>query len=100
MTRQRNKFTREQKLEAVRQIEDGEKTLSEVSRDFGVATSSVSAWRTQWRKQGADAFPGHGNHGSRDKDKEIAQLRRELVSVKEDNEILKKAAACFAKELP
>lgn len=58
MTRQRKKYTEEQKLEAVRQIEDGEKTLSEVSRDFGVSTASVSGWRTQWRKKGADAFPG------------------------------------------
>ncbi len=39
MNRQRRKFTREQKLEAVRKIEDGEKTLSDVSRDFDLRLS-------------------------------------------------------------
>ena len=61
MTRQRKKSTREQKIEAVRQIYGGEKTSSEASREFGIATSSVSAWRTHWRKQGTDAFPSKRN---------------------------------------
>ena len=41
MTRQRKKFTREQKFEAVRQIEHGEKTLSEVGRELGEDLKSV-----------------------------------------------------------
>jgi transposase-like protein len=45
MTRQRKKFDREQKFEAIRQIEHGEKTLSEVGRELGVAASTVSAWQ-------------------------------------------------------
>ena len=97
MTRQRKKFDREQKIEAIRQIEHGEKTLSEVGRELGVAASTVSAWRKEWQEHGKEAFPGKGRIKS--KDQELARLRRENASLKEDNEILKKAAAYFAKDL-
>jgi transposase len=97
MTRQRKKFTREQKFAAVRQIEHGEKTLSEVGRELGVAASTVSVWRKEWHDHGEDAFPGKGRGKS--KDDELMRLQRENASLKEDNEILKKAAAYFAKEL-
>ena len=97
MTRQRKKFGRKQKLEAVRQIEHGEKTLSEVGRELGVAASTVSAWRKEWQELGDKAFPGKGQSDS--KDEELARLRREIASLKEDNEILKKAAAYFAKDV-
>ena len=97
MTRQRKKFSRKQKLEAVRQIEHGEKTLSEVGRELGVAASTVSAWRKEWQELGDKAFPGKGQSDS--KDEELARLRREIASLKEDNEILKKAAAYFAKDV-
>lgn len=97
MTRQRKKFTREQKFEAVRQIEHGEKTLSEVGRALGVAASTVSVWRKEWNEHGEEAFPGKGRVMA--KDEELVRLRRENASLKEDNEILKKAAAYFAKEI-
>ncbi|MCJ7558978.1 MAG: transposase [Gammaproteobacteria bacterium] len=97
MTRQRKKFTKKQKLEAVRRIENGEKTLSEVGREMGVAASTVSVWRKEWQELGVGAFPGQGRGDS--KDQELARLRREVASLKEDNEILKKAAAYFAKDV-
>jgi transposase len=48
-------------------------------------------------KQGAEAFPGMGRR-SAGKD-EVTRLRKELERVKEERDILKKAAAYFAKEL-
>ncbi len=42
MTRQRKKFTRQQKQDAVRQIENGEKTLSEVGREMGCLAQGVA----------------------------------------------------------
>ncbi len=88
MTRQRKKFMRREKLEVVRQIEHGEKKLSEVGRELGVASSTVSAWRQEWQELGSKAFPGKGQGNS--KDEELARLRRENASLKEDNEIPKK----------
>ncbi len=79
----------------MRRIDDGEKTLSEVGRELGVASSTVSAWRKEFNELGDEAFPGKG----RSKDPELTRLRRENASLKEDNEILKKAAAYFAKDV-
>ena len=60
MTRQRKKFDQEQKFEAIRQIEHGEKTLSEVGRELGVAASTVSAWRKEWQERGKEALSNPG----------------------------------------
>jgi transposase len=46
-------------------------------------------------KRGAQAFPGSGKRAT----DELARLRKELEQVKEERDILKKAAAYFAKEL-
>jgi len=54
-------------------------------------------WKEELVKQGAEAFPGMGRR-SAGKD-EVTRLRKELERVKEERDILKKAAAYFAKEL-
>jgi len=46
--------------------------------------------------QGDEAFPGTGHLGNRDE--EVRRLRRELVRVSQERDILKKAAAFFANE--
>lgn len=48
-----------------------------------------------FKEHGMDAFPGKGN--LKPEDEEIRQLRRQLADLKEENEILKKATAYFAK---
>jgi transposase len=56
----------------------------------------------KWRRQVTaaaqprDAFPGHGQLTSQDE--EVRRLRREVAVLREEREILKKAAAFFAKE--
>jgi transposase len=50
------------------------------------------------RCQGQFSFPGSGRKA--DQDSEIVRLKRELARVMEERDILKKAAAYFAKELP
>ena len=57
-------------------------------------------WKDAIDQKGNDVFPGKGKHsGVKTQVEEIAQLKRELVQSKEETEILKKAAAFFAKEL-
>ena len=46
---------------------------------------------------GTSAFPGSGNLKA--EDEEMRKLRKQLADLKEENEILKKAAAYFAKNL-
>jgi transposase len=93
----RKKFTSEFKREAVRLMESSEKPSSEVARELGVRRNQLYKWKEQLDKRGARAFPGKG--GGRTQGDEVAQLRRELERVKEERDILKKAAAYFAKEL-
>ncbi len=88
MARQRNKYPREFKLELLRQIEDGEKTASELCRELGLSLQQVSAWRRQLAVKGDEAFPGQGQ--KRGAAADLAELRKENERLREENEILKK----------
>ena len=92
----RMRFTQEFKLEAVRLLEAGSRPAAEIARELGVPRNRLYKWQEQIRKNGAGAFPGSGRGGSND---ELGRLKRELERVKEERDILKKAAAYFAKEL-
>jgi len=91
----RQKFTAEFKREAVRQVRDG-KSVSVVARELGVPRNRLYKWAADVERLGGSAFGGSG----RRPDDEVARLRREVERLKEENEILKKAAAYFAKGLP
>jgi len=93
----RKQFTSEFKREAVRLMESSEKPSSEVARELGVRRNQPYKWKEQLDKRGVGAFPGKGRGGTQGD--EVARLRRELERVKEERDILKKAAAYFAKEL-
>ncbi len=90
------RFTQEFKLEAVRLLEAGSRPAAELARELGVPRNRLYKWQEQVRKKGVGAFPGRGRGENND---ELGRLRRELERVKEEREILKKAAAYFAKEL-
>ena len=92
----RRRFTQEFKLEAVRLLEGGARPAAEIARDLGVPRNRLYKWQEQVKKKGAAAFPGEGRGRNND---EVVQLRQELERVKEERDILKKAAAYFAKEL-
>ncbi len=91
MARQRNKYPREFKLELLRQIEDGEKTASELCRELGLSLQQVSAWRRQLAVKGDEAFPGQGQ--KRGAAADLAELRKENERLREENEILKKGSS-------
>ncbi len=90
------RFTHEFKLEAVRLLEAGGRPAAEIARELGVPRNRLYKWQEQVRNKGVGAFPGSGRGENND---ELAQLRRELERVTEERDILKKAAAYFAKEL-
>ena len=86
---ERRKFTQEFKLEAVRLIKERGVLLAQASQDLGVHQSQL---RTQWVKAQADdpqhAFPGQGQ--MKPEQLEIAQLKREVIRLKAERDILKK----------
>lgn len=95
--RPRGRYPREFKIEVVRRIARGEKTLSEVCRELDLSPQYVSRWMKQLSDKGVDAFPGRSK-GSKSSS-ELDALRREVERLKEENDILKKAAAYFARSV-
>ena len=93
----RKKFTKEFKLEAIRLMEESGKPAAEVARELGIRRNQLYKWQEKLSIHGEEAFPGHGRRPA--KEDEVARLKRELVRVKEERDILKKAAQYFAREL-
>jgi transposase-like protein len=93
----RKTFTRQFKLEALRLLDSGEKKPVDLARELGIPRNRLYKWREQLLAKGSDsAFPGEGR--KRGPDAELAALKREIARLKEENEILKKAATYFAKQ--
>ena len=70
---------------------------ADLARELGVRRNQLYKWKEQMDKRGATAFPGKGRRAT--PGDEVSRLKRELEQVKEERDILKKAAAYFAKEL-
>ena len=97
----RRTFTPEFKQEVVRQMELGENSPSDIARELGIPRNKLYRWKDEMATKGDAAFPyKRGPRAGKDKlAAENAQLRKELEKAKEENEILKKAAAFFARDL-
>jgi transposase len=92
--RTRRSFTDEYKPGAVRLVLDEGKTVAAVARDLGLTESSLRNWVEQGR---ADRTKGKTGLTTAERE-ELVRLRKELRVVQEEREILKKAAAFFAKQ--
>jgi len=85
----RRRFTEEFKAEAVKQVSERGYSVADVSERLGVSTKSLYLWLRQAKgsdKQNDESLV------------EIARLKAELKRVEEERDILKKAAAYFARE--
>jgi len=92
--RARRQFTDEFKAGAVRLVLDEDKTIAEVARDLDLTASALSGWVRQAR---ADRDGGKSGLTTEEK-AELARLRKENRQLRVERDILKKAAAFFAKE--
>jgi transposase len=92
----RRKHTREFKVEAVRLITERGVSYAQASRDLGVHANSLRTWVKELGADPENAFPGQGQQ--KPEQAEIAVLKREVAKLKAERDILKKAAAYFAKE--
>lgn len=91
------KYSKEFKIEAVRLAEESDKPVTQIARELGIRQNQIYKWKQQLETKGKAAFPGTGQVG--DADGELVKLRRELAIAKEEIEILKKAAAYFARDV-
>jgi len=92
--RTRRSFTEEFKAGAVRLVLEEGKTVGAAARDLDLTESSLRNWVEHAR---ADRTKGKTGLTTAERE-ELARLRKELRIVQEEREILKKAAAFFAKQ--
>jgi transposase len=88
-------FGREFKLEAKLVRERGV-SVAQACRDLELAESVLRRWLRETQAEPQQAFPGHGQ--MRPEQQEIERLRREVAKLKAERDILKKAAAYFARD--
>ena len=93
----RRHFTREFKVEAVELLLGSGKKGVEVARNLGIRPELLYRWKSEYMSNQEHSFPGTG-HLADPEEEQIRKLERELASVKEDREILKKALAIFSKK--
>ncbi len=94
----RTTYSKEFKLEALRQLELGERPGTEIARDLGIRRNLLYKWQEQLSEHGEGAFQGSGRKPATQLD-ELAKVKKELAEVKMERDILKKAAAYFARDL-
>ena len=91
----RRKFTREFKISAVKLVSEQGYSIPEAGRSLGIDPSNIRSWLEKFGSEVATAPGGEGS--LRD---EVQRLRKENARLLTEREILKKAAAFFAREQP
>jgi len=92
-------YTKEFKLEAIRLMEESGRPPAEIAMQLGIRRNQLYKWKEQFAKKGKDAFPNKRGRPSKEDQSELATLKQENLQLKEENAILKKAAAYFARDL-
>ena len=92
--RKRRKFDADFKREAVALTKVGDRSVSEVSRDLDLTETALREWVKRADEEAAPA-PGALSAVERE---ELLRLRKQVKRLEMEREILKKAAAFFAKE--
>ena len=95
--KERKVYTTEFKEGAVRLVTEQGRKKSDVAKSLGVSEVSLSRWIKAFAEEGKDAFRGNGQRSH--EEREIFELKRKIKELEEEREILKKAAAYFAKNL-
>lgn len=89
------RFDKEYKIEVVKQVKEFGRSVPDIARELGIHVNTIYKWLKEYDAIGSNAFPGSGN--LRPEDEEVRRLKKELADLREENQILKKAAAFFAK---
>ena len=96
MAKARRTYTREFKVEAVQLVTQKGYSVAEAARSLGVHQTLLRSWKQALQAQGEQAFPGQGTPPA--VEEELRRLRAQNKRLQAERDILKKAAAFFAKE--
>jgi transposase len=92
----RKQYTREFKKEAIELVTKQDYTVTQAAKSLGINGNMLGRWRREYLAKEKQAFPGTGHQPS--EVEELNRLREENRRLKLEKEILKKAAAYFARE--
>ena len=93
--RKRRQFTAKFKADAVRLYESGGRTIAQVGKDLDLTETALRSWV---KRAAADAGKGPPDALTTAERDELGELRKRVKRLEMEREILKKAAAFFAKE--
>jgi transposase-like protein len=93
--RKRRQFTAEFKADAVKLVRAGGRSIGQVAKDLDLTETALREWVRRSEIEDGDGPPGALTQAERE---ELVKLRRENKRLQMEREILKKAAAFFAKE--
>lgn len=85
------------KLEALHLLKSSDRPAAEIARQLGLRRNQLYKWKEHMAKKGKLPTVKRGRPKKADQS-ETATLRQEVKRLREENEILKKAAAYFARE--
>jgi len=91
----RRRYDREFKEGAVRLVTEGGQTLSGTARDLGITENMLGRWKKEYQEDQEHAFPGKGR--MKPGDAELFHLKKRIVDLEQEREILKKALAIFSR---
>ena len=93
--KERRRYTREFKLEAVQLYQANGKSMRAIERELGITPFLLAKWVQEYRQGETKAFPGKGRLPA--EEAELQRLRRENEVLRQEREILKKVVAIFSK---
>ena len=96
MARTRRTYTAKFKTQAVKLVTEQGYAVAEAARSLGISENLLRNWKQALQDKGDQAFPGQGNLSPQEQ--ELARLRVENKRLLAERDILKKAAAFFARE--
>ena len=91
----RKHYDKEFKLNAVKLSYSTEKKNKDLEEELGIGHGCIAHWRKEFEISGELSFPGKGN--VKEENKELFALRKELATVIQERDILKKAISIFSR---
>lgn len=88
-------YSAEFKMEAIKRAQNSGISVAKVAAELGINENTLHGWLKRFREKPVDPFPGSGKLSL--DDEKVRKLERENRELREEIEILKKAAAYFAK---
>jgi len=89
----RKVYSKEFKESAVGMVTEQHRKVSEVARDLSISEQMLHNWKSKLQDKSENAFPGKGRQSP--EEAEVKDLKKEIARLKEERDILKKAAMFF-----